>query len=107
MDVPSADCLVVVDRLDTDVALGERAGMTTALVRTGVADHVHLVESDITPNYVSICSRTPRRFFRGELPPIVRLQDESRSLSKVGANPNAYLAIMEVGLKTYPVKNED
>jgi 4-nitrophenyl phosphatase len=50
--VPATNCLVVGDRLDTDVALGERAGMTTALVRTGVADHAQLVESDVTPDYV-------------------------------------------------------
>jgi 4-nitrophenyl phosphatase len=52
LGVPPEDCLVVGDRLDTDVALGARAGMTTALVRTGVADHAQLVESDVTPDHV-------------------------------------------------------
>jgi 4-nitrophenyl phosphatase len=52
LDVPPEECLVVGDRLDTDVALGERAGMTTALVRTGVAADVHLVDSDVRPDYV-------------------------------------------------------
>jgi 4-nitrophenyl phosphatase len=36
--VPPEECLVVGDRPDTDVAFGNRAGMTTALVTTGVTD---------------------------------------------------------------------
>jgi 4-nitrophenyl phosphatase len=52
LGVPPATCLVVGDRLDTDIALGERAGMTTALVRTGVTDDDDLARSDITPDYV-------------------------------------------------------
>jgi 4-nitrophenyl phosphatase len=36
--VPPADCLVVGDRPDTDVATGVRAGAATALVRSGVSD---------------------------------------------------------------------
>ncbi|MFC6988491.1 HAD-IIA family hydrolase [Haloplanus sp. GCM10025708] len=52
LDVPPAECLVVGDRLDTDIALGERAGMTTVLVRTGVTDDRTLRESDVTPDYV-------------------------------------------------------
>ncbi|MEF8778769.1 MAG: HAD hydrolase-like protein, partial [Natronomonas sp.] len=45
-------CLVVGDRLNTDIALGERAGMTTVLVRTGVTTEENLGESDIQPDYV-------------------------------------------------------
>ncbi|WP_251343945.1 HAD-IIA family hydrolase [Haloplanus halophilus] len=52
LGVPPAACLVVGDRLDTDVALGDRAGMTTALVRTGVTDDDDLARSDVTPDYV-------------------------------------------------------
>ncbi|GGM65865.1 4-nitrophenyl phosphatase [Halarchaeum rubridurum] len=48
LGVPAADCVVVGDNPATDVALGERAGMTTVLVETGLdaggdgarADHV-------------------------------------------------------------------
>lgn len=47
-----ADCLVVGDRLDTDIAMGERAGMTTALVRTGVTDERALAASEIEPDHV-------------------------------------------------------
>jgi len=52
LDLPPRDCLVVGDRLDTDIALGERAGMTTALVRTGVTDDRDLERSDVRPDYV-------------------------------------------------------
>lgn len=46
------DCLVVGDRLETDILLGERAGMQTALVRTGVTDERRLADSDVSPDYV-------------------------------------------------------
>ncbi|AUV81629.1 HAD family hydrolase [Salinigranum rubrum] len=46
------ECLVVGDRLDTDIAFGVAAGMTTALVRTGVTDDADLAASDIEPDYV-------------------------------------------------------
>lgn len=50
-DDPGA-CFVVGDRLDTDIALGNTAGMTTVLVRTGVTDRQTLAASDIRPDYV-------------------------------------------------------
>ncbi|QAU13896.1 HAD-IIA family hydrolase [Halorubrum sp. BOL3-1] len=49
---PPEECLVVGDRLDTDVALGERAGMTSVLVRSGVTDAADLAASDVSPDYV-------------------------------------------------------
>lgn len=52
LDVAPEECLVVGDRLDTDIALGARAGMTTALVRTGVTGDAELEASDVTPDYV-------------------------------------------------------
>jgi 4-nitrophenyl phosphatase len=52
LGLPPGDCLVVGDRLDTDIALGERAGMTTALVRTGVTDDRNLERSGVRPDYV-------------------------------------------------------
>lgn len=49
---PPEECLVVGDRLDTDLVMGERAGMTTALVLTGVTDRQDLTESPVQPDYV-------------------------------------------------------
>lgn len=50
--VPSDECVLVGDRLDTDVAMGERTGMTTVLVRTGVSGDADLADSDVQPDYV-------------------------------------------------------
>lgn len=47
-----ATTLVVGDRLDTDVALGARAGMTTAVVLTGLTTRADLEQSSIEPDYV-------------------------------------------------------
>lgn len=52
LDVPAEDCLVVGDRLDTDIKLGVSAGMTTVLVKTGVTDEKTLAASPIKPDYV-------------------------------------------------------
>ena len=52
LDPPPADCLVVGDRLDTDVALGARAGMETALVTTGVHSRADAADADPAPDYV-------------------------------------------------------
>jgi 4-nitrophenyl phosphatase len=52
LEVPADRCLVVGDRLDTDVALGDRAGMTTVLVRTGVATDADVHDCGVTPDHV-------------------------------------------------------
>lgn len=52
LDVDPADCLVVGDRLSTDIALGESVGMRTVLVRSGVTDAVTLDRSDRRPDHV-------------------------------------------------------
>jgi len=52
LDVPASECVVVGDRLDTDIEMGERNGMTTVLVRSGVTDDATLADSDVDPDYV-------------------------------------------------------
>jgi arabinose operon protein AraL len=45
-------CLLVGDRLETDILMGKKAGMATALVLTGAAKRDTLKTSDIQPDYV-------------------------------------------------------
>lgn len=52
LGVPPAECLVVGDRLDTDLAMGARLGMTTALVLTGVSERGDVEHAAVEPDYV-------------------------------------------------------
>ena len=52
LGVPAEECLVVGDRLDTDLAMGARTGMTTVLVLSGVGDREDVADSDVDPDYV-------------------------------------------------------
>ncbi len=52
LNLPAEHCLMVGDRLETDVAMGRAAGMDTALVLTGVTTRKMLRESDLAPTYV-------------------------------------------------------
>lgn len=45
-------CLMVGDRLETDIAMGLGAGMATALTLTGATSRDQLADSDIRPDYV-------------------------------------------------------
>ncbi len=45
-------CLLVGDRLETDILMGKKAGMATALVLTGVTKKEALKNSDIQPDYI-------------------------------------------------------
>ncbi len=52
LGVDAEECLVVGDRLDTDIAMGAEAGMTTVLVHSGITDESTLADSDVRPDYV-------------------------------------------------------
>jgi len=52
MGLRPQDCLLVGDRLETDIVMGKKAGMATALVLTGVSTPEALRQSSIQPNYV-------------------------------------------------------
>lgn len=50
--LPPDRCIMVGDRLETDIAMGRNAGMATALVLTGATSREALGSSPITPDYV-------------------------------------------------------
>jgi NagD protein len=52
MGLRPQDCLLVGDRLETDMVMGKKAGMATALVLTGVTKREALKKSDIQPDYI-------------------------------------------------------
>lgn len=52
LGVSGGQCLMVGDRLDTDVQMGLGSGMATALVLTGVAGREDIVRLNISPHYV-------------------------------------------------------
>ncbi len=52
LGLPASRCLITGDRLETDVAMGLRAGMDAALVLTGATSEAALNASPIRPTYV-------------------------------------------------------
>jgi NagD protein len=52
MGLRPQDCILVGDRLETDMVMGKKAGMAAALVLTGVTTRERLKKSDIQPDYV-------------------------------------------------------
>lgn len=52
LGVPPERCLVVGDRLDTDLAMGDRVGMTTVLVLSGVATRADVATAEVDPDHV-------------------------------------------------------
>jgi len=52
LGLPAEVCLVVGDRLETDIVMGRRAGMATALVLTGVTRREDLAHAAVQPGYV-------------------------------------------------------
>jgi NagD protein len=52
MGLKPEDCLLLGDRLETDIRMGKESGMKAALVMTGVTDGKTLEESVLRPDYV-------------------------------------------------------
>ncbi|TYT63998.1 HAD-IIA family hydrolase [Natrialba swarupiae] len=52
LGLEAEECVMIGDRLDTDVRMGERAGMRTVLVRSGVTDDDALAASELEPDHV-------------------------------------------------------
>ena len=55
LEIKNADpeeCIMIGDRLNTDILMGLENGMTTALVLTGVTGREDLEDSDIEPDFV-------------------------------------------------------
>jgi NagD protein len=52
LDLPSERCLMVGDRLETDIAMGHAAGMHTAFVLTGASTLAELAGLPFRPTYV-------------------------------------------------------
>ncbi|HEV8662668.1 MAG TPA: HAD-IIA family hydrolase [Candidatus Methylomirabilis sp.] len=52
LGLPPGACLMVGDRLETDIAMGRAAGMPTALVLTGVTRREELAAAPVRPDYI-------------------------------------------------------
>jgi arabinose operon protein AraL len=50
--LPADTCLIVGDRLETDMAMGRCCGMATALVLTGVTQREDLANASVRPDFV-------------------------------------------------------
>jgi phosphoglycolate/pyridoxal phosphate phosphatase family enzyme len=52
LQLPASECIIVGDRLETDILMGQEAGMATGVVLTGVTTPALLAASEIQPDYV-------------------------------------------------------
>ena len=52
LGLAASECIIIGDRLETDMVMGIEAGMATAVVLTGVTTPELLADSDIQPDYV-------------------------------------------------------
>jgi len=64
LDKPAEECLIIGDSLDSDLAMGFAAGMTTVLVLSGVTQRRELAYARLQPDHVlgSISEIFPRSF---------------------------------------------
>jgi len=52
MGLKPGDCILIGDRLETDIKMGKESGITTGIVLTGVTDEKTLKETSIPPDFV-------------------------------------------------------
>ena len=52
LDRPASECLMVGDRLETDILMGQQAGMATILVLTGVTRREHVARYPYQPTHI-------------------------------------------------------
>ena len=52
MGLKPEDCILIGDRLETDIKMGKEAGIATGIVLTGVTDERTLKETSIPPDFV-------------------------------------------------------
>ncbi len=63
LGLAAGECLMVGDRVETDILMGHRAGMTTALVLTGVTRRADLAHAPAQPDHVlDSIAEVPRLF---------------------------------------------
>ena len=52
MGLQPGDCILIGDRLETDIKMGKNSGIATGLVLTGITDEITLKESSIQPDFI-------------------------------------------------------
>jgi ribonucleotide monophosphatase NagD (HAD superfamily) len=52
MGLKPEDCILIGDRLETDIKMGRDSGIATGIVLTGVTDEKTLKETSIPPDFV-------------------------------------------------------
>jgi ribonucleotide monophosphatase NagD (HAD superfamily) len=52
MGLKPDDCILIGDRLETDIKMGKESGIATGIVLTGVTDEKTLKESSIHPDFI-------------------------------------------------------
>jgi ribonucleotide monophosphatase NagD (HAD superfamily) len=52
LSLPAERCMMVGDRLETDIAMGQNAGMLTAVALTGVSTREDVARMAIAPTFV-------------------------------------------------------
>jgi len=52
MELKPEDCILIGDRLETDIRMGKESGVATGIVLTGVTDEKSLQETSIPPDFI-------------------------------------------------------